>query len=80
MTEWWRRAQWVLNATASTNDTMYPYGIRILGVLAKSDLAGSGFVGECSDGTSTISPDSLMAGVAGLRLLEARRAVMLISP
>lgn len=42
MTEWWRRAQWALTATASTNDTMYSYGIGILGVLAKSDLAGSG--------------------------------------
>jgi hypothetical protein len=41
MTEWWRRAQWALNATASTNHTMYSYGIGILGVLAKSDLAGS---------------------------------------
>ncbi|MET3721150.1 hypothetical protein ABIB27_003016 [Arthrobacter sp. UYEF21] len=41
MTEWWRRAQWALNATASTNDTMYSYGVGILGVLARSDLAGS---------------------------------------
>ncbi|WP_354191377.1 hypothetical protein [Arthrobacter sp. UYCu712] len=41
MNEWWRRAQWALNATASTNGTMYSYGIGILGVLAKSDLAGS---------------------------------------
>jgi hypothetical protein len=41
MNEWWRRAQWALSATASTNDTMYSYGIGILGVLAKSDLAGS---------------------------------------
>lgn len=41
MTEWWRRAQWALSATASTSDTMYSYGIGILGVLAKSDLASS---------------------------------------
>ncbi|WP_193342621.1 hypothetical protein [Pseudarthrobacter sp. AB1] len=41
MTEWWTRAQWALNATASTNDTMFSYGIGILGVLAKSDLANS---------------------------------------
>ncbi|MDJ0356058.1 hypothetical protein [Paenarthrobacter sp. PH39-S1] len=41
MTEWWRRAQWALSATASTNDTMYSYGIGILAVLAKSDLPGS---------------------------------------
>ncbi|WP_258804803.1 hypothetical protein [Pseudarthrobacter sp. NS4] len=41
MTEWWRRAQWALTATASTNDTMYSYGMGILEVLAKIDLAGS---------------------------------------
>jgi hypothetical protein len=41
MNEWWRRAQWALSATGSTNDTIYSYGIGILGVLAKSDLAGS---------------------------------------
>lgn len=41
MAEWWRRAQWALSATASTNDMMYSYGIGVLEVLAKSDLAGS---------------------------------------
>jgi hypothetical protein len=40
--EWWRRTQWALEATADGNpdSAMYEYGTTMLDVLAKSDLAG----------------------------------------
>lgn len=40
MAEWWRRAQWAMEASASTNDRMYSYGTAVLGVLAKNNQAG----------------------------------------
>ena len=42
MKEWWRRAEWALNASASANDTMFSYGIAVLRALAKSSHAGPG--------------------------------------
>ena len=40
MAEWWRRAQWAMEASASPNDRMYSYGTGILGVLAANTQAG----------------------------------------
>lgn len=37
--EWWRRAQWAMNATTSANDKLFSYGIAVLSVLAKSSHA-----------------------------------------
>lgn len=39
--EWWRRTQWALEATASdTDEKLYAYGTEMLQVLARSKLAG----------------------------------------
>lgn len=40
MEEWWRRAEWALNAAASGNDTLYSYATAMLAVLAQSSVAG----------------------------------------
>ncbi|MDO5863345.1 MULTISPECIES: hypothetical protein [Paenarthrobacter] len=37
--EWWRRTQWALEASASDNDEMYSYGTGMLDLLARSELA-----------------------------------------
>lgn len=37
--EWWRRTQWALEATASESDEMYGYGTGMLSLLVKSELA-----------------------------------------
>lgn len=37
--EWWRRTEWALAATASANPAMYAYGTGMLGLLATSTLA-----------------------------------------
>ncbi|MEC3851278.1 hypothetical protein [Paenarthrobacter ureafaciens] len=37
--EWWRRTQWALEASASENDEMYSYGTGMLDLLARSELA-----------------------------------------
>lgn len=39
--EWWERALWALEATASTSDARYTYGTAILGILAKSNSVSS---------------------------------------
>lgn len=36
--EWWRRTQWALEASASDNDEMYSYGTGMLDLLARSEL------------------------------------------
>lgn len=38
--EWWKRVQWALDATVSTEWVMREYGLRALAVLARSELAG----------------------------------------
>lgn len=40
--EWWRRVQWALDASAvPEDDVRYDYGVRMLRVLATSELAGA---------------------------------------
>ncbi|TDK25836.1 hypothetical protein E2F48_11475 [Arthrobacter crusticola] len=39
--EWWRRIQWALKATTSENPVMYGYGMKMLDVLATSEVARS---------------------------------------
>ena len=39
--EWWRRTQWALDATTSDNTVMYQYGVGMLDILARSELAGA---------------------------------------
>ncbi|MEO6529445.1 MAG: hypothetical protein ABI563_05780 [Specibacter sp.] len=36
--EWWRRAQWALEATSSEDTIMYSYGTEMLALLTKSKL------------------------------------------
>jgi hypothetical protein len=38
--EWWKRTQWALEASASKDPLMYAYGTGMLDLLAKSELAG----------------------------------------
>lgn len=40
MEEWWRRAEWALNATTSGNDMLYSCAATLLGILAQSSVAG----------------------------------------
>ncbi|MGM0928826.1 MAG: hypothetical protein ACQEXN_03830 [Actinomycetota bacterium] len=37
--EWWTRTQWALEATVSKNEVMKDYGLKMLGALAKSEMA-----------------------------------------
>jgi hypothetical protein len=38
--EWWKRTQWALEASASKDPAMYAYGAGMLDLLAQSELAG----------------------------------------
>lgn len=38
--EWWKRTQWALEASASKDPRMYAYGTGMLDLLAQSELAG----------------------------------------
>ncbi|MET3172954.1 UNVERIFIED_ORG: hypothetical protein ABIB52_000782 [Arthrobacter sp. UYCu721] len=38
--EWWKRTQWALEASASKDSRMYAYGTGMLDLLAQSELAG----------------------------------------
>ena len=40
--EWWRRAQWALDAIYSGNPKEATVGLKVLGVLGESELAGAG--------------------------------------
>ncbi|QHK21749.1 hypothetical protein GU243_21000 [Pseudarthrobacter psychrotolerans] len=40
--EWWKRTQWALDAVYSGDKKRAIVGLKVLGVLAESDLAGSG--------------------------------------
>lgn len=58
--EWWRRAQWALEATTSDDGTMYAYGTGMLDILATSDLADKedkGLLDAVWQGTDTEMDD-----------------------
>lgn len=40
--EWWRRTQWALEATVVEDERMNSYGVGMLQILIKSDMAGPG--------------------------------------
>jgi hypothetical protein len=58
--EWWRRTQWALEATASDDPVMSGYGAGLLSLLAKSDMAGpedKALLDAVWEGTSTEMKD-----------------------